>query len=397
MIPKIRFNEFTDEYEDGVLSDYLFENKERNKKYKYSKEEVLSVSNEKGLVNQIEYLGRSYAGEDVGNYHVVLPGDIVYTKSPLSTNPYGIIKYNQSVAGIVSTLYAVYRCNTNALPQYIDYFFGYSERINKYLKPLVNIGAKHDMKINNSDALSGEVSFPTLDEQKKVCEFISAIDKKIEFQDSMVLKLVKRKQGILNKVFSGELRLKDNNQNDYPDWETKLLGDFFEERKEKSQGDEQLLSVTIGNGVIPQNESNKDDNSSDNKKNYKKVYKGDIAYNTMRMWQGAEGVAKIDGIVSPAYTVIKPKKDTNSTFFSIIFKSNEMLKTFTSYSQGLSSDNWNLKFDTFADLEVDIPSAREQEKIVKLFELLQKQLDVETEKLLVLKAIKKGLLQQMFC
>lgn len=116
----------------------------------------------------------------------------------------------------------------------------------------------------------------------------------------------------------------------------------------------------------------------------------------MRMWQGVEGVAKTDGIVSPAYTVIKPKEDTNSTYFSIIFKSDEMIKTFTSYSQGLSSNNWNLKFDSFADLEVDIPSAKEQERIVLLFELLQKQLDLEKEKLLVLKLIKKDCCSKCF-
>jgi type I restriction enzyme S subunit len=104
--PNIRFPEFKDDWQHTKLSELLSEAKKRNEDLKYGKDEVLSVSGELGIVNQIEHLGRSYAGASVHNYHVVETGDIVYTKSPLKANPFGIIKLNKGKAGIVSTLYA---------------------------------------------------------------------------------------------------------------------------------------------------------------------------------------------------------------------------------------------------------------------------------------------------
>src|SRR5690606_19544702 len=109
------------EWEEKPLNHYLYTSKLKNKDLKFSKQEVLSVSGELGVVNQIELLGRSYAGVSVAPYSVVEHADIVYTKSPLKSNPYGIIKVNKGKAGIVSTLYAVYKCKDNIYPELIDY------------------------------------------------------------------------------------------------------------------------------------------------------------------------------------------------------------------------------------------------------------------------------------
>ena len=107
------------------LNSVLTENKERNRSGRFGKEDVLSVSGEFGVTNQIELLGRSFAGASVKDYHVVEAGNIVYTKSPLKDNPYGIIKLNKGNAGIVSTLYAVYSCKSNEVGTYLDYYLSY--------------------------------------------------------------------------------------------------------------------------------------------------------------------------------------------------------------------------------------------------------------------------------
>ena len=99
------------------------------------------------------------------------------------------------------------------------------------------------------------------------------------------------------------------------DWNSRILGDIFKERTERSAVGE-LLSVSILKGVTKFNELNRWDKSSQDKSNYKVVKKGDIAYNSMRMWQGASGLSKYDGIVSPAYTILEPCENTNSLFFS---------------------------------------------------------------------------------
>ena len=168
---------------------------------KYSREEVLSVSGEFGVVNQIDLLGRSYAGESIANYHVVELGNIVYTKSPLKANPYGIIKVNKSKAGIVSTLYAVYGCKENLYGAYLDYYFQLDDNLNKYLRPLVRKGAKNDMKINNSHVLSGYIWMPSFPEQQKIANFLTAIDEKIEKVKEHITATETYKKGLLQAMF----------------------------------------------------------------------------------------------------------------------------------------------------------------------------------------------------
>jgi len=193
-------NDFED-WETDELNSFLFENKERNKGNKFGKKDVLSVSKDYGVVNQIEYQGKSLAGNDLSNYHVVHSGNIVYTKSPLGKQPYGIIRAS-TMDGIVSTLYAVYYCKENILPELLDYYFSLDSTLNKYLKPLVNIGAKHDMKVSNEDAISGLVTLPTsMKEQQKIVDFFKTIDKQIQVEKDKLEAIKNVKKGLLQQMF----------------------------------------------------------------------------------------------------------------------------------------------------------------------------------------------------
>jgi len=136
----------------------------------------LSVSGDYGIVNQIEFQGRSFAGASVSNYGVVQTGDVVYTKSPLNSNPYGIIKTNKGKPGIVSTLYAVYHPKENAFSDFIQVYFEQHARMNNYMHPLVNKGAKNDMKVSAENALKGPVCFPSRIEQESISAFFSVLD-----------------------------------------------------------------------------------------------------------------------------------------------------------------------------------------------------------------------------
>ena len=186
------------------MSDYLTENKERNKKGEFDKTDVLSVSGDYGIVNQIELLGRSFAGASVLPYHVVRHGNIVYTKSPLKEYPYGIVKANTGVDGIVSTLYAVYNIKNNVDAQFIEYYFSSANRTNRYFKPIVRIGAKHDMKIGNQEVLANKVTFPNLEEQTKIASLFRFLDKRIATQNKIIDKLQSLIKGIRNKLFEND-------------------------------------------------------------------------------------------------------------------------------------------------------------------------------------------------
>lgn len=188
-------------WENKKLSEYLFVSKSKNYAGNYSKDDVLSVSGEYGIVNQIEFQGRSFAGESVLNYGEVETGDIVYTKSPLKNNPYGIIKVNKGMAGIVSTLYAVYKCKDNALGEYFDYYFQLDEKLNGYLRPLVHKGAKNDMKINNERVLIDPLKVPCRKEQQIIINFLTAIDDKIKHIQKQIEKAEVWKKGLMQQMF----------------------------------------------------------------------------------------------------------------------------------------------------------------------------------------------------
>ena len=207
----MRFKRYTTEWTKINLSNYLFVSSKRNKDGRFSKEDVLSVSGELGIVNQIALLGRSYAGESVLPYHIVEKGDIVYTKSPLALYPYGIIKTNRNKVGIVSTLYAVYKTKDNANNRFIEHYFSLKSRINNYLKPIVRIGAKHDMKIGNNEVLENIVAFPDISEQCEIADFLDLLDNRISVQNKIISDLKVLKKELNGFLISRLIKGKESN------------------------------------------------------------------------------------------------------------------------------------------------------------------------------------------
>ncbi|MFR7538367.1 MAG: type I restriction endonuclease subunit R, EcoR124 family [Clostridium sp.] len=164
------------DWEQRKLRDYLEVSKQKNRSELFGKKDVLSVSGEFGIVNQIEFQGRSFAGTSVANYGVVEVGDVVYTKSPLKSNPYGIIKTNKGKPGIVSTLYAVYKPKNDTDSEFVQIYFELDFRMNTYMNPLVNKGAKNDMKVSDENALKGAVVFPKIEEQGAISQYFRHLD-----------------------------------------------------------------------------------------------------------------------------------------------------------------------------------------------------------------------------
>ena len=158
----------------------------------------------------------------------------------------------------------------------------------------------------------------------------------------------------------------------------------------------ELLSVTMNDGVKPRSEIEGKDNSSEDKSNYKIVRKGDMVYNSMRMWQGANGISPCDGIVSPAYTVLMPTQEINNGYFAALFKSANMINEFRKNSQGMTSDTWNLKYPQIETIKIQIPSVSEQDKVSELFGVLDARIVAQAQLVESLKKYKRGLLSSVF-
>ena len=147
---------------------------------------------------------------------------------------------------------------------------------------------------------------------------------------------------------------------------------LFSEVDKRNQPNEQLLSVTISRGVVPQRElladSSKRDSSNEDKSAYKLVLPGDIVYNKMRAWQGAIGLSEHCGIVSPAYVVQRPRTGVNARFFHYLLRTPAFSKEAERWSYGIASDQWSLRPAHFKMIDFPVPSADEQEAIVRLID-----------------------------
>ena len=174
------------------------------------------------------------------------------------------------------------------------------------------------------------------------------------------------------------------------------IGDIYAERSQRGASDMELLSVTMNDGVKPRSEIEGKDNSSEDKSNYKIVRKGDMVYNSMRMWQGANGISPCDGIVSPAYTVLMPKQEINNGYFAALFKSANLINEFRKNSQGMTSDTWNLKYPQIETIKVQIPSVSEQDKVSGMFSVLDERIAAQSRLVESLKKYKRGVVDGIF-
>ena len=157
----------------------------------------------------------------------------------------------------------------------------------------------------------------------------------------------------------------------------------------------ELLSVTMNDGVMPRSEIEGKDNSSEDKSNYKVVLTGDMVYNSMRMWQGANGISPCDGIVSPAYTVLMPKIPISNGYFAALFKSPNLINEFRKNSQGMTSDTWNLKYPQIETIKVCIPALSEQSRVADMLGTLERRIAKQAQLVENLKKYKRGVVRTL--
>lgn len=355
----------------------------------FGKGDVLSVSGEYGVINQIAFQGRSFAGESVADYHIVGTDDIVYTKSPLKANPYGIIKVNKGIPGIVSTLYAVYHPLNTVAPRFVDLYFANDLRLNKFLKPLVNIGAKHDMKVNNSFVLTGTVVFPSISEQQKLVDFFAKLDRRIEAQRKIVDALKKYKRGLLSYVFE-EMTLSDD-----ADSTTYYFSEIARRRKEKYSPDSgveypciELEHIEQGTGRLLGNVSSTTQSSIKTA-----ARSGDVLFGKLRPYLRKFAFAEQDIVCSSEIWAFIPSEYVIPKYLYYLVQTEHFLRV-ANISSGtkMPRAEWaNIEKEPF-----DIPCILIQEKIVSILEAIDKKICTSGDSLRMLINFREGLLQQLF-
>ena len=181
------------------LSDVLTERNERNTNLF----QVFSVSVSQGVVNQVDFLGRSFAAKDTSKYNVVHYGDLVYTKSPTGSFPYGIVKQSLNLENVaVSPLYGVYITKSLAVGAYLHEYFMSEINTHNYLHPLIQKGAKNTINITNQRFLENCILLPTnINELLQISKLLRSLNNKIKYQQDILQQYQKQKKYLLRQMF----------------------------------------------------------------------------------------------------------------------------------------------------------------------------------------------------
>lgn len=316
----------------------------------------------------------------------LFPNDVVITKDSESADDIGIPTYIQSIRENLLCGYhlTILRPKKNVDGRFLSLtlthprisydFYRYANGITRF-----GLATETYSKV--------KIPLPPVPEQKAIADLLSTWDEAIEKTERLIQAKEKRFKWLLNDLI--HVPTKEEM------WKQVRMKSLFKERKEGNRGDLPLLSITNSAGVIPHSETNRKDSSNKDKSKYLRICSGDIGYNTMRMWQGVSALSTLEGIVSPAYTICIPGEKLHSQFVAYLFKTPFMIHRFYRYSQGLTSDTWNLKFRHFSEVKMPLPSLEEQQQISETLSSAQQEIDLLKQLADKYKTQKRGLMQKM--
>lgn len=410
IIPALRFPEFHESkgWELKPLSDYLTEYRQKSD----GKSKVHSVSLSKGIVNQIEYLGRSFSADDTSHYKLMKPYDVVYTKSPTGNFPYGIVKQNLNPYNvIVSPLYGVFTPNNQYIGYIIHSIFESAIRLNNYLSTLVQKGAKNTIQIANDTFISKEILLPdNEDEQQKIAACLSSIDALIKAAEHKIDELKAHKKGLMQQLFPADGKTVPQYRfpefRDAGEWKSYAITNFFSRLTlRNNENNDNILTISAQYGLVSQKEYFNKLVAAENISNYFLLHKGDFAYNKSSSQAYPQGAIKClklydKGIVSPLYICLKIKNINEVSFFEHFFEAGMINSEIKNIAQEGARNHGLLNVgvkDFFNQVSFTVPKHfEERKKIADCLSSINDLIMAQTHRLAALKAHKKGLMQQLF-
>ena len=256
--------------------------------------------------------------------------------------------------------------------------------------------------INSKDLAKINIRYPSLPEQQKIASFFTAIDQKIFQLKRKKILLEKYKTGVMQKIFSQEIRFRNDNGQEFPNWEKKRLGSIFKERNiQVPKSDEYpLMAFVAYKGVSHKGERYNREflvNDGVNKK-YKQTEYGDFIYSSNNLETGSIGLNSFGSAsISPVYSIFQIGESCNPQFISCYLVRKSFINKMTSYRQGVVYGQWRIHESDFLKIEEMIPCIEEQTKIAYFLSAIDNKIthtQTQIEKAVVWK---KGLMQQMFC
>ena len=259
---------------------------------------------------------------------------------------------------------------------------------------------KSVVHLYNNDIKKLKIKFPVKNsEQRKIGDFFSKLDRQIELEEQKLAKLEEQKKGYMQKIFSQELRFKDKNGNEYPEWEVIKLKDILSERKEYASkiGNYPHATLSTSGISLKSDRYNRDFLVKDKNKKYKVTIMNDICYNPANLKFGVITRNHIGSVIfSPIYITFEVNNAHSSLFIELLVTRNDFINRVRKYEEGTVYERMAVKPEDFLNYETKIPCLEEQEKIGDFFSKLDEVINKQSQKIDELKLRKQGFLQKMF-
>ena len=409
--PKLRFKAFSDELSHHTLMDIIVEkpsngimNRQSDKVTAVKHINVIDMyTDDKIHVDELSY--SEYGDTAVEKCNVEI-GDIFLTRSSVKAD--GIAKSNilldDGIYVYDDHLIRLKVDKNNYIPEFVNDYLA-SPRFRRQF--IVRAKTTAFTTIGQSDVASCTGDFPSLPEQQKIAEFLSTIDTVIEKQRETVSAWEERKKGVMQKLFSQEVRFKADDGSEFSDWEEKKIGDVFSKEKDKNKDgqNQNVITNSAEFGLINQRDFFDKDIAIDGKtENYTVIKTGDFVYNPRKSKQAPYGPFNCyqleeDGIVSPLYTCLRTKGNTDDEYLHWYFQSGSWYRFIyeNGAQNGARHDRVGMTDSLMQEIPVYLPQAvEEQQKIADCLSSLDEVIEKQKTTLAVWEEMKKGLLQQMF-
>ena len=392
--PAIRFKGFSDAWEQRKFSDITFPAGEKNRDNLPL--ESYSITNEHGFVPQDEKFenGGTMREADKRMYYIVSPNSFAYNPARINVGSIGYQNIGKNV--IVSSLYEVFKTSEDVDDRLLWHWFK-SPDFQKLIMQLQEGGVR--LYFYYDKLCMGEVSLPSLEEQRKIGKLFDTLDNLITLHQRKFEKLTNVKKSMLEKMFP-------QNGSSYPEirfkgftdpWEQRKAKELFVSTADKGYPELPVLSATQDRGMIRRDENSI--NIFHDKKNeagYKRVLPGQFVIH-LRSFQGGFAHSAIEGITSPAYTVFgfsEPEKH-DSEYWKYVFTSKSFIQRLETVTYGIR-DGRSISYEEFLTLGFVYPSKAEQTAIARYLDKLSDLITLHQRELEKLQNIKKSMLEKMF-
>lgn len=398
-VPKLRFKGFSDEWESKRLGDFIEERSEKTEdKENYP---LYSLTIENGVVPKSDRYEREFLVKKEGNFKIVQPNDFVY--NPMNLRFGALAVYKGKIPVSVSGYYNVFNFNGESVSQFWSNYLKTDRMF--YLYNTIATGSLEEKKrVHYSQFKELNLKMPKKEEQEKISNFLTKVDKLIEKQEEKVTELEKYKKGMMQKIFSQEIRFKDENGGEYPEWEFKNIEDICEvktggtpSRQKKEYWENGTIYWMVSGEVNKRIVNNIDtkitlmgmENSAAKILPIGTVM---IALNGQGKTKGTVALLNVETTCNQSLAGFIPNETFNSKylFYNLQGRYREI--------RALAGDGERngLNLGLLREILVQLPSLIEQEKISKFFYKIDSIIEKEKEKLEELRVWKKGLLQGMF-